>query len=107
MPQFDPNNPPDPAALAEMMRNAGFQPPPPPIPGMFPPGFAPPPIPGMMGGAPPFQIPGMGQLQGQGQEDGGGDPGVQTGSVRRRGPLPSQEESLQMEQQRGRYTRAR
>jgi polyadenylation factor subunit 2 len=29
------------------------------------------------------------------------------GGVRRRGPLPSQEESLQMEQRRGKFTRAR
>jgi polyadenylation factor subunit 2 len=29
------------------------------------------------------------------------------GGVRRRGPLPSQEESLQMEQRKGKYTRAR
>lgn len=114
IPPFDPNNPPDFAVLQEMMKKAGLPPPPPPpgagaqfippVPGMFPPsfgqmqqGFALP-IPGM-GGAPPFPLPGTQQ------QDGNGD--NQIGGVRRRGPLPSQEESLQMEQRKGKYTRMR
>lgn len=115
LPGLDPNHPPDFAKLAEMMQKAGLPPPPPPVggqmplpPGMLPPGLLPPPgftagfpppPPGM--GAPPFQIPGM----------GGGDrdsePPTSGGSVRRRGPLPSQEESLRMEQRQGKYTKAR
>ena len=111
LPGLDPNNPPDFAKLAEMMKKAGLPPPPPggqfppPPPGMLPPGLLPPPNfqvhagfppppPGV--GAPPFPIPGM-----ENSDSGAG------GSVRRRGPLPSQEESLQMEQRRGKYTRAR
>lgn len=116
MPPFDPSNPPDFATLQEMMKKAGIQPPPPPgaggqfpppLPGMFPPGFGQmppgfvPPIPGMRGGAaPPFPIPGVQQAQEQESYEN------QTGSVRRRGPLPSQEESLQMEQRKGKYRRA-
>jgi polyadenylation factor subunit 2 len=120
LPGMDPNNPPDFAALQEMMRKAGlpppplpgaggqFPPPPPgiPPPGMLPPGLMPPPgnfsgfpppPPGM--GAPPFPIPGVDSGNKNGQAGGG--------SVRRRGPLPSQEESLQMEQRRGKFTKAR
>ncbi|CAG8961819.1 hypothetical protein HYFRA_00013995 [Hymenoscyphus fraxineus] len=98
--------------------NAQFPPPPPgmlppgllPPPGNFqlPPGFPPPPNMGV--GVPPpgfaAAIPGMGgqPVVSQGNEGGEGGSG---GSVRRRGPLPSQEESLQMEQRRGKYTRAR
>jgi polyadenylation factor subunit 2 len=40
---------------------------------------------------------------GSGNEQGGSG----GGTVRRRGPLPSQEESLQMEQRKGKYTRTR
>lgn len=110
-PPIDPNNPPDLATLAEMMKKAGLPPPPgmgaggqfpPPPPGMLPPGmlppnfqlppgFPPPPPPPGMGGMPPA-FPGMDQ---------------DSAGVRRRGPLPSQEESLQMEQKRGKFTRAR
>lgn len=121
LPPFDINNPPDYTQLAEMMKKAGLPPPPlpgvggqfpPPPPGMLPPGLLPPnmqippgfppPPPGMAGGLPvipppPFPM----QVQDQ-------DIGSRSGStVRRRGPLPSQEESLQMEQKRGKYTRAR
>jgi polyadenylation factor subunit 2 len=121
LPGLDPNNPPDFAKLAEMMQKAGLPPPPPPMggqmpvppPGMLPPGFGagfppppglgsfPPPPPGM--GAPPFGIPGMGENRDNSETPSGGG----GGSVRRRGPLPSQEESLQMEQRKGKYTRAR
>ena len=122
LPGMDLNKPPDFAMLQEMMRKAGLQPPPlpgaggqfpPPPPGIPPPGMLPPgllpppnlqgilpPPPGM--GAPPFPIPGM-DNSGKGNEQGGSG----GGSVRRRGPLPSQQESLQMEQRKGKYTRAR
>ncbi|TVY40255.1 Polyadenylation factor subunit [Lachnellula subtilissima] len=121
LPGMDPSNPPDLAKLAEMMKKAGLPPPPPggqfpppPPPGMLPPGLLPPPgsfqlPPGFpppppgMGGPPPFGIPGMG-AQGGSDFGGSGDAGA---NIRRRGPLPSQEESLQMEQRKGKYTRAR
>lgn len=110
-PPFDPSNPPDFAALQEMMKKAGVQPPPlpgnnpqfpPPPPGFpglpanfqLPPGFPPPP-PGV--GAPPFPF----SLPGQDGEQNS------NGTVRRRGPLPSQEESLKHEQRSGKYTKAR
>jgi polyadenylation factor subunit 2 len=129
LPGLDPSNPPDFATLQEMMRKAGLPPPPlpgtngqfpPPPPGIPPPGMLPlglvpppnfqgfpPPPPGM--GAPPFPIPG---IENSTAENGGSETkndqgGSGSGSVRRRGPLPSQEESLQMEQRRGKYTRAR
>ncbi|KAL8946985.1 MAG: hypothetical protein Q9222_006685 [Ikaeria aurantiellina] len=59
-------------------------------PGMLPPGFPPPP-PLPMAGANTGGLPGMGAA-----ESGGG-------SIRRRGPLPSQQESLKEEQRRGKY----
>ncbi|OBT87340.1 hypothetical protein VE02_03008 [Pseudogymnoascus sp. 03VT05] len=121
-PPMDPNNPPDLATLTAMMKKAGipppplpgqggqFPPPPPGIlpPGLLPPGFTlppgfPPPPPGMagmpglppgLGNAPP-PIPGFAP---QGGEEG-------AAGVRKRGPLPSQQESLQMEQRKGKYTR--
>jgi polyadenylation factor subunit 2 len=119
LPGMDPNNPPDFAKIAEMMKS-GHLPPPPPIgtggqfvpppPGMLPPGMLPPNFqlppgfpPPLGVGAPPFQIPGMGSNENKESNEGGGG----GGGVRRRGPLPSQEESLQMEQRRGKYTRAR
>lgn len=85
LPGIDPNNPPDPATLFEMMRNAGV-----PLP---PPGFVPPPGDfGGMGAPPPPPPP---------------PPGMDSESARRRAPLPSQEDSLKSEQRQGRYTRAR
>jgi polyadenylation factor subunit 2 len=82
---LDPSNPADIAKIAEVMRKAGVHLPPPPLPGMPPgippPGFSAPPLPG-------------------GFDDAAGD-------ARRRAPLPSQEESLRMEQGKGHYTRAR
>lgn len=99
----------DPAKFAELLAS-GKLPPPPPVglpgqglpppppnfdfskfpPGLLPPGFPPPP--------PPLGI-GGGGLPGIGTNDaaGGG-----TG-IRRRGPLPSQQESLKEEQRRGKY----
>jgi polyadenylation factor subunit 2 len=116
LPGMDPKNPPDFAKLAELIKKAGLPPPPPigaggqfppPPPGMLPPGFPPPPggfqgfppPPPGMSGPPPFQIPGM--------DHGSNEPANTGGGVRRREPLPSQEESLQMEQRKGKYTRAR
>ena len=110
----------DPSMLAHLFQQSAagaptqFPPPPPPgsapidfsrlgLPPNFklPPGFPPPPPPpGQAGGPPPPPgLPGLG--------GGGGIPGLESGgaagSVRRRGPLPSQQESLKMEQQRGNY----
>ncbi|KAI9714105.1 MAG: pre-mRNA cleavage and polyadenylation factor (CPF) complex subunit [Chrysothrix sp. TS-e1954] len=102
MPGMDPNNMPPLSKLSEMFggnlppppapgQNGQFPPPPPGFPGfangqMPPPGMLPP-------GFPP--MPGFGQ---QAQTDA---------SVRRRGPLPSQQDSLKEEMKRGNYTRAR
>ncbi|KAI2612831.1 WD40-repeat-containing domain protein [Hypoxylon fragiforme] len=93
---LDPSNPADLAKIAEMMQKAGLPPPPPP--GMMPPGFAPPPNFTMPLGFPPPPPPVL--------PPGGAD--MQDGSNgRRRAPLPSQEESLRMEQKKGNYTRVR
>ncbi|SZF04409.1 unnamed protein product [Blumeria hordei] len=120
IPAINPNNAPDFVKLAEMMQKAGLPPPPPigvdgqlpPPPGILPPGVIPPPPPGFgmaftpLPGisVPPFNIPGMGTdntlSEMQPTENTGG-------GIRRKGPLPSQEESLQMEQRKGKYTRAR
>ena len=99
--------PPPPPELAQ---SQGL--PPPPLPLGFdlsklPPGFPPPP-----GFQPPGSIPPplgvFGNTQGGDISDMGGDSGGGGGgSVRRRAPLPSQQESLLMEQQRGRYKTAR
>lgn len=92
-PGLDPNNPPDPAQLIEMMKRAGVPIPPP---GALPPGFIPPP-----GGVPlppgnlPLPVPPPPLLQ--------SDADMRRG----RAPLPSQEESLRHEQRQGKYTRAR
>ncbi|GME33138.1 polyadenylation factor subunit 2 [Neofusicoccum parvum] len=112
----------DPNKLAEMIRNgqiplppvpppnggqAGAFPPPPPgfqgfpggIPPPFPPGFPGFPPPPMQGGQPPQDM-----LGGDGGANGGpnGNP-----NVRKRGPLPSQKESLQEQMRQGRYRRPR
>ncbi|KAI0180170.1 WD40 repeat-like protein [Hypoxylon sp. FL1284] len=95
---LDPSNPADFAKIAEMMQKAGLPPPPPP-PGMLPQGgFVPPPnfaVPPGFPPPPPFAQGGV-----EMQANGGG-------AGRRRAPLPSQEESLRMEQKRGNYTRVR
>ncbi|PQE10748.1 polyadenylation factor subunit 2 protein [Rutstroemia sp. NJR-2017a BBW] len=89
----------DPNTLAMMMKAGlpppgvtGMPPPPPMLPPNFqlPPGFAPPPPPGM-------SIPGLDNA----------DAANSAGGIRKRGPLPSQEESLQAIQRQGKYTRAR
>jgi polyadenylation factor subunit 2 len=125
---IDPKNPPDFAAIAEMMKKHGIVPPPPPppgavpvpvpVPGMLPPGLIPPPppVPGAGGFPLPHGFPpppphlvnaaagSGGEQQQQGGEGGSGGGGS---GGRRRAPLPSQEESLRMEQSRGNYTRAK
>lgn len=121
LPNIDPNNPPDFAALAEMMKKAGLPPPPqlgttgqfpPPPPGMLPPNLLPPnfqlpggypPPPPPPGAFPPPPPPGGIPGFGAAATDGDGA----NGGIRKRGPLPSQEESLQQEQRRGKYTRVR
>ncbi|RYP45794.1 hypothetical protein DL768_007913 [Monosporascus sp. mg162] len=98
LPGLDPSNPADFAKIAEMMQKAGLPPPPPP--GMLPPGLIPPPNfagGGLPPGFPPIPAPGAGAGAGV----------MDDGSGRRRAPLPSQEESLRMEQKKGNYTRVR
>ncbi|RTE76170.1 Polyadenylation factor subunit 2 [Fusarium euwallaceae] len=96
LPGLDPNNPPDPAQLIELMKKAGVPLPPP---GALPPGLIPPPgsMPPPPGNftlpVPPPPLPGL-------------DADLK-GDNRRRAPLPSQEESLRQEQRQGKYTRAR
>ncbi|KAG5922501.1 pre-mRNA cleavage and polyadenylation factor (CPF) complex subunit [Claviceps capensis] len=94
---LDPNNPPDPAQLLELMKKAGVPLPPP---GAFPPGLIPPP-----GGMPPplpgnFGFPMMPPPLQQTEDE-------KADAARRRAPLPSQEESLRQEQRQGKYTRIR
>lgn len=103
-----PGNMPSPADIAKLIEQTGNQPPMamqqpngappgmPPLPAGFqlPPGFQPPP--GFP--PPPSGLPGMGQTP---------TPPTNGESVRRRAPLPSQQESLKAEQRQGRYTRAR
>jgi len=102
--------PPPPLGVAGVP-GQGLPPPPPNFdftkmpPGMFPPGFQlpqgfpPPPVPSAGGGAPS----GVG-LPRIGEENANGGVG---GGVRRRAPLPSQQESLMEEQRRGKYRVAR
>ena len=114
----------DPEHFKAFMASNSIQPPPPPpltqhqgfpVPG-FPPGFDPsklppgyPPPPGFPlppGPLPPAgSFPGMPRVNspGMGAEAANGT----AGGVRRRGPLPSQQESLRMEQQHGRFKTAR
>ncbi|RKF83386.1 Polyadenylation factor subunit 2 [Golovinomyces cichoracearum] len=121
LPVINSENPPDFAKLAEMIQKAGLPPLPPinvsrsqlPPPSILPPGIIPPPLPGFGlnfsappgGASAPFAIPGMGNSNLA--EIQAGEAGAPSGSVRRKGPLPSQEESLQMEQRKGKYTRPR
>ncbi|KAI9791109.1 MAG: pre-mRNA cleavage and polyadenylation factor (CPF) complex subunit [Peltula sp. TS41687] len=110
LPAFDPANPPDLAKLASLvgMRSLpqpGQGPPSHPLPpGLLPQGYQlqhagpspPQPPPPVNGGS---SIPGLG---GSGGGGGGGGAGV-----RKRGPLPSQQESLAMEQRQGKYRSVR
>jgi len=94
----------------------GLIPPPPNFAGL-PPGFPPIPPPGMAagGGGVPGLPPGLGMGGAPGGGAGGGPGGGNVGggddnydaNGRRRVPLPSQEESLRMEQSKGNYTRVR
>ncbi|KAK3375027.1 WD40-repeat-containing domain protein [Podospora didyma] len=115
---LDLKNPSDLAAIAEMMKKAGIPPPPPPgghlPPGMLPPGLIPPPpLPGF--GLPPGFPPPPPQILSQQQQQAQAQAQAQAAyeaeqtaeSIRRRAPLPSQEESLRMEQSKGHYTRIR
>ncbi|POR35641.1 Polyadenylation factor subunit 2 [Tolypocladium paradoxum] len=95
LPGLDPNNPPDPAQLLELMKKAGVPLPPP---GALPPGLLPPP-----GSVPPpgkFPMPVPPPHMHSMDND-------KAEAARRRAPLPSQEESLRQEQRHGKYTRAR
>lgn len=100
--------PPPPIDLAQLMQMAGGQPPLPgqangtlpgfpPLPAelaaQFPPGFQLPP-----GFQPPPGLPGIGQTM---------TPPTNGNGVRKRGPLPSQQESLKAEMRQGRYTKPR
>jgi polyadenylation factor subunit 2 len=95
---------PPPIDLAKLLEMTGGQLPPPPglPPGMpplsqLPPGFQPPP------GFPPLPtgIPGFGNAPTPPTNGAAG------GGIRKRAPLPSQQESLQEEMRQGRYTKAR
>ncbi|KAH9825807.1 Polyadenylation factor subunit 2 [Teratosphaeria destructans] len=74
--------------------------PPPGANGQLPPGFPPMPpnLQGLPGFPPPGNLPGIA---------GAPNAGAGGGSVRRRAPLPSQQESLEAEMRQGRYTKAR
>ncbi|KAJ2906856.1 protein PFS2 [Zalerion maritima] len=123
IPGADGQTPPDLAALAEMMQKAGIPFPPPPgllPPGAvpppggianLPPGFVPPPgfpVPPPPGADGPIPMPPMMQQQqsNDGSVSSDASPG-KSSSLRRRAPLPSQEESLRLEQSRGKFTRSR
>ncbi len=112
IPGMDPANPPDLSRLAAMFGNipppppgAGGQfPPPPPMPGTFPSGVIPP---GLL--PPGFQLPPgfPPPPPGQAGIPGMGGDGTSGGSIRKRAPLPSQQESLMEEQRRGKFRTAR
>ncbi|KAK0709117.1 WD40-repeat-containing domain protein [Lasiosphaeria miniovina] len=111
LPGMDLKNPPDLAAIAEMMKKAGIPPPPPPgghlPPGMLPPGLIPPPGFPLPPGFPPPPPHLLAQQQQQQVAQAAYDAEQTAESIRRRAPLPSQEESLRLEQSRGHYTRLR
>jgi len=106
-PPLDPSRPPPSIEeMAEIMQRAGYALPPP---GAIPPGLIPPPPPGFVPTPPGLDasataaaagvVPGLG---------GAGESGAGSSeSVRRRGPLPSQAESLRMEQHRGNFRHVR
>ena len=137
IPGMDPSNPPDLTKLAEMMKQAGIPFPPPPgllppgavpppgaippgnLPIIPPPGFPIPPHPAAAEGVVPPPPPPLQSMFAQQQQqpeqheqqpEGSGPVGnspVTGGAIRRRAPLPSQEESLRMEQRRGNFTNIR
>lgn len=99
---LDPSDPANFAKIAEMMQKAGVQLPPPPPGSVLPPGLVPPP--------PNFSLPpGFPPPPPGGAGAGAGiDVMMLDANARRnRAPLPSQEESLRMEQKKGNYTRVR
>ncbi|KAK3692793.1 putative polyadenylation protein [Podospora appendiculata] len=102
MPPMPNGNPPNLAAITEMMKKAGIPVPPggPLPPGMLPPGLIPPPNFQLPPGFPPPPPP-MGMTPSAYEAEQAAE------RVRRRAPLPSQEESLRMEQGKGHYTRVR
>ena len=106
----------DPARISALIAEGKLPVPPPPVPGQgfplpLPPNFdisklppsviakLPPPPPGMPPFQPPSGVPIMGQ-SGEGNSNG-------VNSIRKRVPLPSQQESLMEEQRRGKYRNAR
>jgi len=94
-------------ALAPDLKKAGIAPPPPPPGGLLPPGLLPPglPVPPPNFALPPgFPPPPPHLVPPPPNPTHGSDEG---GAGRRRAPLPSQEESLRMEQSQGNYTRVR
>ncbi|KAI9807792.1 MAG: hypothetical protein M1825_005097 [Sarcosagium campestre] len=115
-PPLDPANPPDFSKLAALMGSSSV--PPPPLPGNFPQGILPP---GLL--PPGFQLPPgfpapppPPSLSFNGATNGGALPGLgadaaaaanDAASIRKRAPLPSQQESLAMEQRQGKYRIAR
>ncbi|KAH7125468.1 WD40-repeat-containing domain protein [Dendryphion nanum] len=104
--------PPPPFPPHGMPPNFPFPPPgmphglPPPPPGAFPPGFPPPNFPGF----PPPPPPGTSFTPPPNMQVGGGGTGGGSGggaAVRKRGPLPSQQDSLKAEMRKGQYRKAR
>lgn len=108
-PPFPPsgNLPPPPAGLdlAKIMEMTNGQLPPPPNPNGMPPGFLPPGMPQLPPGfqPPPGFPPPPGALPGISSTPTPTNSTPTGGSVRRRAPLPSQQESLQEEMRQGRY----
>ncbi|KAI1170720.1 WD40 repeat-like protein [Nemania sp. FL0916] len=97
LPGMDPHDPANFARLAEIFQKSGLSGfPPPPPPGMIPPpGFVPPPNFAM---PPGFPLP---------PSTAAADMTSELAAARRRAPLPSQEESLRLEQKKGNYTRVK
>lgn len=119
IPGVAPGAPPDLSVVAELMKKAGFSFPPPPggatagqipppPPGMLPPGLIPPPPNfALPQGFPPPPPQALAQAAAAAQAVGQKPGGSAESNIRRRAPLPSQEESLRMEQSKGQYTRPR
>ncbi|KAF1936797.1 WD40 repeat-like protein [Clathrospora elynae] len=125
----------DPSRLAQLIQSGALPPPPPPNangappfpplnfpgfpagmpplpPGMPPPGFPGfPPLPGAIGGPPPGWAPPPPQSFGAEQVGpvggGGGGGGGGASGIRRRAPLPDQEDMLKMEMSQGRFRKPR
>ncbi|KAF2638490.1 WD40 repeat-like protein [Massarina eburnea CBS 473.64] len=117
-PPFPISLPPNLSLPPNMQLPANFPIPPPhpiqfPPPGQFPPGFPPPPNfpfpppPNAAAGSPQPQFGGPVGGPGQGQGQGQGQVHNSDGSVRRRGPLPSQQDSLKAEMRKGQFRQKR